>query len=240
MITVREALLSVNRKELIDTFIYKRLSTYGSAISLLEVPKETTFDGYLEKLETNAKTTISNLIHSRLTSSDDNILFACHRYSTEGDDIVFELISKKELLSPDWKQNLAGYCYMAEPFEEIASYRIADTYLTKRNLTDLLVDVIYEASWFGPNQEKREEFIESLNEDPGEARPIEELFEKFEEEYGWTPEKRDLDEELEERNVNIRVGEYNRNCFLREAKKIRDALTTPDTPEAELLPDFEM
>ena len=240
MITVREALLSVNRKELIDTVVYKRLSTYSSAISLLEIPKETTFGEYIEKLETNAKTIIDNLIHAPFTSSDDDILFACHRYNSEGENVVFELISKKELLSPDWKNTLVAYCYMAEPFEEIASYRIADTYLTKRNLTDLLVDVIYEASWFGPNQEKREEFIESLDDNPGEARPIEELFEKFEEEYGWTPEKRDPGEELEEHNVNICVGEYNRNCFLREAKKIRDALIAPDTPEAELAMDFEM
>ena len=109
------------------------------------------------------------------------------------DDIAFELIDKTELLQDDWKDKVHGYCYMLDTFDEIASFKVADTYLTKRNIIELMASVLYEASWFGPNQEDLEDFTESL-EESSKSEDYDFLAE-MKEAYGWEPEIRNKEEE---------------------------------------------
>lgn len=224
MLTVQETLKTIDPNELISAYATRLMS---DVIGLLGVPDNVTFGEFKDNKKHKASIIIDNLLNADIQEESDAILFACHRYDNDANDIVFELVEIEEISGDDWKDKAQGYCYMAEPFDKIAAYKIADTYLTKRNLVDLLVDVMYEASWFGPNQEHREEFIESLDDrinSEEEAKPIEELWKHFEDEFGWTPEIRNPEEEKIERDVNMKIYEYNRTCFLNEVANIRKSL----------------
>lgn len=224
MLTVQETLKTVDPNELISSYAIK---VFSAASTLLNVPDNMTFGEYLDNKRHNASIIIDNLLNAKIEKESSAILLVCHRYDEGAEDIAFELVEMEDISADNWKDRAQGYCYMAEPFEEIASYKIADTYLTQRNLIPLLTDVIYETSWFGPNQEGREEFIESLKEATDnieEAKPINELFKKFEEDFGWTPEIRDENEEAEERKVQAQIYQYNRFCFLNQIDKLRTLL----------------
>ena len=224
MLTVQETLKQVNLDELIDSYVMK---VFSSTSTLLAVPDNVTFGEYFEEKRNNASIIINNLMDAEIKEESEAILFVCHRYNDDEGDIAFELVEMEDISADNWKDRAQGYCYMAEPFERIASYKIADTYLTQRNLMELLTDVLYEASWFGPNQEKRKNFIKSLEEsakDIDKAEPINHLFEIIEKETGWTPEIRDPEEKAKEEELYKKVGEYNRYCFLREVEKLRQSL----------------
>ena len=224
MLTVQETLKTIEPNELISSYVYRLLS---DKINLLETPDTVTFGEFMDNKKHNASIIIDNLINAEIKEESDSILLACHRYDTNLDDIVFELVEIKDILSKQWKKKAQGYCYMAEPFEKIAAYKIADTYLTQRNLHELLVDVMYESAWFGPNQEGQDSFIKRLDESmqhKEESKPISELWEYFEEEFDWTPEIRDKKEEKKERKINLNTYKYNRRCFLNEVAKVRKTL----------------
>lgn len=224
MLTVQETLKTVDPNELISAYATRLLS---DVIGLLGVPDNVTFGEFKDNKKHKASIIIDNLLNADIKEESTAILFACHRYDTEADDITFELVETEEIIGDDWKEKAQGYCYMAEPFDAIAAYKVADTYLTKRNLIDLLVDVMYEASWFGPNQEGRQNFIDSLDESmrsTEEAKPIEELWERMEDEFGWTPEIRNPDEQNIEREINLKIYKYNRTCFLNEVENVRKLL----------------
>lgn len=224
MLTVQETLKLVDLNELINSYAMKVFSVTNT---LFTIPDNITFREYIDEKKNSASIIINNLLNAEIREESDAILLVCHRFDDDTGDIAFELVETEDISADDWKNRAQGYCYMAEPFERIASYKIADTYLTQRNLIELLTDVLYEASWFGPNQERRESFIESLEESAknlDEAKPISHLFEIIEEETGWTPEIRDPEEKAKEEELNKKVGEYNRYCFLREVEKLRQSL----------------
>lgn len=224
MLTVQQTLKKIDQNELIESYLMKLLS---DPISLLQVPGDMTFGEFMDHKRNNAKIIVNNLLNAKTKKDSDAILLVCHRYDTDLDDIEYELVEKKDISEKDWTEKAQGYCYMAEPFEEIASYKIADTYLTQRNLIGLLTDVMYEASWFGPNQEGRQQFIDDLDKrmnSKEEGKPIEELWKSFKEKYGWTPEKRSPKQKNAERDVNMKVYEYNRMCFLDEVRNLRRSL----------------
>lgn len=224
MLTVQETLKLVDLNELINSYAMKVFSVTNT---LFTIPDNITFREYIDEKKNNASIIINNLLNAEIREESDAILLVCHRFDDDTGDIAFELVEAEDISADDWKNRAQGYCYMAEPFWQIASYKIADTYLTQRNLIELLTDVLYEASWFGPNQERRESFIESLEESAknlDEAKPISHLFEIIEEETGWTPEIRDPEEKEKEKKLYEKVGEYNRYCFLREVEKLRQSL----------------
>lgn len=224
MLTVQQTLKKVNPNELIESYLMKLLS---NPISLLEVPDDVTFGDFMTHKRCNALIIIDNLLNAKTAKNSDAILLACHRYDTDLDDIDYELVERKDISGKDWTEKAQGYCYMAEPFKEIAAYKIANTYLTQRNLIGLLTDVMYEASWFGPNQEGRQQFIDDLDKrmnSKEETKPIKELWKSFEDKYGWTPEKRSPKQKNAERDVNMKVYEYNRMCFLDEVRNLRRSL----------------
>ena len=224
MLTVQQTLKKIDPEELISSYVLRLLS---DPIRLLEVPDDVTFGDFMTHKRHNASIIVDNLLNAKTVKDSDAILIACHRYDSDLDDIEYELVEKKDISGKDWTEKAQGYCYMAEPFEEIAAYKIADTYLTQRNLIGLLTDVMYEASWFGPNQEGRQQFIDDLDErmnSKEEAKPIKELWKSLEDKYGWTPEKRSPKQEKAERDLNMKVYEYNRMCFLDEVRNLRKSL----------------
>lgn len=224
MLTVQETLKRVDPNELISGYA-TRLLSYST--SLFGVPDSMTIGELLDEKKHKASIILDNLLAAEIKEESDAILLAHHCYSTTMDDIKFSLVEIDDIMDKKWKEKAQSYCYMAETFEKIAAYKIADTYLTQRYLTELLIDVMYESAWMGPNQEHRDDFIASLDEsmkNKEKSKPIEELWDSIRDVIDWEPEKRDKKEFKKERKLNRKTFAYNRDCFLREVEKVRKSL----------------
>ena len=72
------------------------------------------------------------------------IFFAYHVIGDE--DIDFALVKKLDLFKPSTITNT--YSYIFSPVEETSGFLVANTYLTQFNLEDLLIDYLFESSFF--------------------------------------------------------------------------------------------
>ena len=153
------------------------------------------------------------------------VFFVHHMPENDGDDITFVLAKQDNLLDRD--EMLMPYGYDFSPIAETAGVPVADTYLTQRNIHRLLLDYMFEASFFGFEQEglqaaldRIDESIAYSNEHPESLRPIDELWERI----GYEPEVRDAAEEAAWRDWLHAEGEYCRMATEVERAKVAELL----------------
>ena len=204
MRTVKEILKEADRDELITAY------NFAHPINVFNVKDkgrtvQSLIDGRIEFL---------NDLMDRLISMPDleseYLLYAVHRYEGADDEIDFILTTKDRLTD--------RYGMMADSHENIANYRVAETYTTKYYLIELMVHVLFEASWFGPEQEKLDAFIESLDE---EDKLIE-----HDEVWGWEirkPDEEDFEDAVRKKIADLMV-EYNDYCKTSETEQIKKLL----------------
>lgn len=124
------------------------------------------------------------------------VFFVHHGPENDGDDIYVVLAKQDDVL--DASRPLIPYGYDFSPIAETAGIPVADTYLTLRNMHSVLLDYMFEASFFGYGQEGLQDALDRLDESiahskehPEDLRPIDELWERI----GYEPEVRDPVEE---------------------------------------------
>lgn len=152
--------------------------------------------------------------------SDDNqgIFFISRKIEDETGDTVTNLVFKNDLKK--YGVQSESYAFEFTPQPEIMGWLIADNILTQNHLNDLLVEILYESSFFGYKQEGLKKEIDEL------ASSIKEIdnnlgkalsFDEFQKEFDF--DKQDPKEEKLEVKViqdKIEYSEYSRKKELAE------------------------
>lgn len=218
MRTVKEILQDCDREQFIATYNCEH------PISLIFL-KEEDAERTAAELIANRNQFLNGLIDRLISQPDksvDYILYAEHKYSQDlSEDVQFVLAETEKIMAGDIFFPVS--CILFE-HSDIANIKVAETYTTKYYLYELMAYVLHEASWFGPEQEMKAEFEESLTE-KGEYYSVDEVRQMIEDEYGIEFEKRDAEEEELEMLIRKRITEleieYNSFCRKRELAEVR-------------------
>lgn len=221
MKTIQDYFKNANRDELIRFYI---------AENPLQVKSEKDIfpENAFEKYYNSINKLIEKICNSKIKESDKPMVFLTH-HSVDmlgnEDDIYHSLFEIEEVLKSDTP---TSYSFVLTDLEEAIGYYVADTYLTQRNITELLSFFLFEISFFGYEQEYLEEEREELAKRSEEAKSgelktisTEEFWEKIEKDTGWTREVRNKDEEEAYNTLVKQVGEYNNTARLAEIKNFR-------------------
>ena len=230
MKTVQQWLKEADKEQLSNEYFY----TYPMKIEdIKEENSELTVKQIKEIRRKKIEKYIDRLINLEVESSNNNdeyILFAYNVFMEDFENVDYALISKKELLFEigfEEEGNCTNYSFMLSNQEEIKGYLVADTKLTQDNIYGLLVYVLYEASWFGYENEDLEEEKQKLEE---AAKEVEKgkyssfTIEKLREELG-LPEK-EKDEKQEEllHDIIDKIFVFSKYSFKKEARRVKREL----------------
>ena len=224
MKTIHEILKDYDRKAIIDTYLYD----YGGCITGYPDQCKKTVKDIKEDIRRSVNRHIDLLLSVTPDPNPNRVLLAYHVFPdlfSGSDDIAFTLIHLEEEYGEFGPQ---GHAFELCDTEKIMGFYVSDAYTTRYYLTDLLAYVINETSCFGwereDMEEKREILVKRAEEvESGKAKliPYHEVIRKWEEEFGWIPEKRNAEEKEMERQIQQRVMEYDLYCLKREVEECR-------------------
>jgi hypothetical protein len=165
--------------------------------------------------------------------NEEAILFA-HKYLQDGiDDIAYSLVHKQELLEKGTEADTYAYEFCGQA--EIMGYLVSDAELTQKNIYGLMVDVLFEASFFGYEQEDLENARKELDEAVAEIKSGQCTTTTIEELFGEEREEKDeLEEQLYHKYTDASIN-YGNYCIKREMEILRQLLLGKDK---ESLVDF--
>lgn len=162
MITVQETLKLLDKEKLIDEY-YNKIKD-----DIFELKDKTIT---LEEFEKITKKKISNFIDRLIKmkpvknkENDRKILLA---YNVYDNDLFIPELSVSLIHETELKKNkleVEPYAYYYQPQNEIIAFVIADNEFTQKNIYDVMVDIMYETSFFGYEDEMKEEVNAELNE----------------------------------------------------------------------------
>ena len=169
MKTVQETLREMDKKELLRKFFYEHPNKLDS------------FDDDLTIAQAKERANIERLETMEVKPNDRQMIFYMYEYlgsykldQNRGLCTVADL-QEKGVEAPNY-----GIEYT--PQEEIMGYWVADTEMTQYYLNDLMVEIMWDASFFGVKQEKLPEAIKELEEANKEIdEGLEESFNSYEE-----------------------------------------------------------
>ncbi len=177
MKTVQETLREMDKKELLRKFFYEhpnKLDSFDDDLTIAQAKERANkvIGKYIERLET-----------MEVKPNDRQMIFYMYEYlgsykldQNRGLCTVADL-QEKGIEAPNY-----GIEYT--PQEEIMGYCVADTEMTQYYLNDLMVEIIWDASFFGVEQEKLPEAIKELEEADKEIdEGLEKSFSSYEEFY---------------------------------------------------------
>ena len=207
MKTVQETLREMDKKELLRKFFYEhpnKLDSFDDDLTIAQAKERANkvIGKYIERLET-----------MEVKPNDRQMIFYMYEYlgsykldQNRGLSTVADL-QEKGVEAPNY-----GIEYT--PQEEIMGYWVADTEMTQYYLNDLIVEIIWDASFFGVKQEKLPEAIKELEEADKEIdEGLEESFNSYEEFedflYGDEPRPPKLSKEDEVKKQKL-IQEVNR------------------------------
>lgn len=106
------------------------------------------------------------------------------------------LIYQDELLSSDSPdhERVESYAFELTPRETAMSFLVADNKLTQDHLTTVVIEFLWEISFFGYDEESVRKEAEKLKKSIEEARtdkgrPADDFFEEMREKHGWPKEE---------------------------------------------------
>ena len=220
MKTVQEYLCDLDEDRLIETYLYIHPIQFEELnnvdLSVAEI---------IEKYKTKLHKYIDRLRTLPIKRTDTAGIFYVHRIIKDGmNDQDYCMIDLNELLEKGY--DAPDYSYIFTEQSEIMGWQVADTWLTQYYIYELIADVMFEASFFGYEQEHLEEEKNSLKkamELPEQGKEVlwEDIRkEMFGENYVFDDESED-EEELRQA-VIIAESEYSNHS----RKKELDALLT--------------
>ena len=144
----------------VDYLISRYINKYPIEIRSLEnIDLNITAKDLYESYVSNLKSLILHIQTCKIKKTEDTWIFFAYHVIGD-DDIDFALVKKSDLFEPSTIINT--YSYIFSPLEETSGFLVASTYLTQFNLEDLLVDYLFESSFFGYAQEHLEETRDRL------------------------------------------------------------------------------
>jgi hypothetical protein len=185
MRTIQEYLEEADMDRLVTEFFNTHPAQYES-----EDRMDLSVRQIREKKENHLVEYIHRLQSMEITPDKDNeepILFA-HKYLHDGyDDITYSLLYKRELLEKGTEASTYSYILCRHP--EAMGYLVSNADLTQKNIYGLMVDVLWETSYFGYEEEELENAIKDMEERVAEIKrgegisaTVDELFGEDEEE----------------------------------------------------------
>ena len=226
--TVQEFLREADSDRLISEYCYK----YPVDIFQLDAD-ECTIGEIKRSIREKLKNYIERLRAIETASHSDGrhyVFFANKHLDEEYGGIECSLICMEELEEKPIEQ-IESYSYILERQEEIMGTIIAETDLSKAYIIKLLVDIMYEASWFGFENEHLEKERQGLNEairEVKEGRTVEFDLDEFVEKYGLESEfKEPVDEKEEQlRHDALKAGyTYSQYSFMKELRKVKQLMS---------------
>ena len=218
MKTVQETLQELDRDELISCYLERQ------PISVATLKKTTNMTAceLLEYVRNKIGKFIDHMRTVPIIKSEGTcILFVYEKVNEYFLEEGYALVHQDEIVELGNKAHT--YAYEFSPQGEIAGYYVADNKRTQDDIYGLMTDVLFEASFFGFEQEamleEKEKLEESIKEvESGEAKTIEvdDLFEHF----GLEREKRSEEEkEIRERYSTIMI-EYNNFLYNKALQEV--------------------
>jgi hypothetical protein len=231
MRTIQEYLKEADMDRLVKEFFKTHPAKYES---------EDRMDLSVRKIRENMENHLVEYIH-RLQSmeiildkdNEEPILFA-YKYLHDGfDDITYALLHKRELLEKGTEATTYSYILCRHP--EVMGYRVSDADLTQENIYGLMVDVLWETSYFGYEEEDLENAINDMEESAAEIKRGEGIPTTIEELFGEDEDETDeLEEQLYHRCMET-SNDYDAYCRKKEMEILRQLLLGKDK---ESLADF--
>lgn len=222
--TVQEFLREADTDRLISEYCYKypvdifQLDADECTIGEIKRSIREKLKNYIERLRT-----IETAPHS---DGRHYVFFANKHLDEESSEIKCSLICMEELEEKPIEQ-IESYSYILAKQEEIMGTIIAETDLSKAYIIELLVDIMYEASWFGFENEHLEKERQGLNEaikEVKEGRTVEFDLDEFMEKCGLKSEfKEPVDEKEEQLRHDALKAEYTycQYSFMKELRKVK-------------------
>lgn len=163
MKTFKEILFELDVETLKDYFYhdkYYRASEYENKAQDLTLKQlRQASDKYLDKLLKHLK----KLTPKKLPHKKTGVLFGIeHNYEPAMSLVYIGDLIEKEI-------EAECYAYELVKQEEILSYYVAETDYTKHHIYSLVVDALWEMTFFGIKQEKLDKFMKGLDESIKEA-----------------------------------------------------------------------
>lgn len=223
MKNVQAYLKEMDKEKLINEYLY------DNPINIFKLNDESlTIKEAKDRIKGNLRKYIDRLCSLPIEKSEDGkdyMLFA-HRVLKDGyHEIESSLVCIQDLKEKGEDVDTYGYMFIKQ--NEVMGYMISDEEFTQKNLYDVLADVLYEASFFGFEQERLEEEMQKLDES---IKEVEEgncesyTLEELREELG--VEKEETDETADELQRKVWEATYAHDlyCKREELKKLRENL----------------
>lgn len=217
MKTVQAYLREMDTEKLIDEYLYE------NPIYLFQLSEETlTIKEAKDRIKRNLQNYIERLRALPIEKTEDGkdyVLFA-HRVLKDGyHEIESSLVCVQDLKEKGKDVDTYGFMFMKQ--NEVMGYLVSDEEFTQKNIYDVLVDVLHEASFFGFEQEYLEEELQKLDEsvkemEKGETYFVEDIWEKL------GGEKEEMDPMADELQRKVWEATYahDRYCKQRELEKL--------------------
>ena len=222
MRTVQDCLKTVNIDELVNAYIERSPITTGH----LQEEKEVYCADLLCAYQLRIKELVKHLCElDPKENKDGAILYAYDCVEGDFKEPAFSLVHINDLKKIGLDAH--GYAYEFCEQAEIIGFYVAETEMTNKYMVDLLVDVLYEATFFGFEQEelseKKQELEEALKEvESGNFKsiPAEEVFKDF----GIEREKEDDEEQALQEAFYKAKMKYNDYLRKKELEKVIDLI----------------
>ena len=223
MKTVQEVLLELNTNDL----VYLYLKRQPISIVTLEKANDISAGDLLHRVKTRIENFINYMRTVPIIYNDDKkcILFV---YESVDDIILKEsyaMVYLDEILKD--RENASTYAYEFSPRGEIAGYYVADTERTQDDIYGLMTDVLFEASFFGFDEEAVTEEREKLDQSIKEIEEGKTKFYTHEEVFGKFGIKEEIrtKEELQKRDEFTKaLLEYNRFLYKKALDEVLKTL----------------
>lgn len=233
MKTIQQYLKEVDKQQLINEYFYtypinlNDIKNIDADASVLEIiaRRRKRIEKYIDRL--------INLKINQPKDEDNCLVFAYKVFKDDWKDTDYAIVEVKEVLEKEINEDtyINNYGCMFTEQEEILAYLIADNALTQNNIYGLLSYILYEASWFGFENEYLEE----------EKQKLDNAFKEIEEgdlkEFSLEDLKKELqidtiiDEDITEgmeekeeeltRNIIREISKFNICMFTEELRKIK-------------------
>lgn len=171
--------------------------------------------------------TINRIQRAEIKSDDVYVFFIWHcADNSDYEDYNISLLNKSDILNSEFNiHNMWGYSYCLNSIEETAGYFIADTHLTQCHIVDILVEYLYEITWF--LESEKENIIKELEEKTEWIKDNDTIClnaDKVMKDLNIQIEKRDKEEYEAWKQCNNHILEYNIKSFMIEKQKVAKLL----------------
>ncbi|MBQ7434127.1 MAG: hypothetical protein IJV50_11855 [Lachnospiraceae bacterium] len=220
MKTVQEYLRELDQEQLITTYLHAHPIEYDKLPNMMDMTVREIRKKYKQQLQ-NYIDRLCGLKMKNSCDGQNGVLYVHRCFEDRDTDLYFSMVPLDELLEKGvCAQN---YSYVMCDQAEIISFLVAETPLTQLYIYELLADVMFEASWFGFEQEYLEEERRKLEESAREieeGRTVTHSLEELEKEFGIAYDHESPDEDALRQKVILAKIAYEKHSKENELNMI--------------------